>query len=96
MKERIKFTYSEILVMLAILTVLIIVVCAVVHYCFASTATGEIMQHSQIEKVSRHIASPKIKELMEKHGPGYLYEINKGVLYLHRNGKRIEIGRDGS
>ena len=94
MKDRIKFTYSEIVIILAMLTVLIIVIWAVVHYCFASPATGEIMQHRSIEKVSRQIASPEIKELMMKHGPGYLYEIDKGVLYLHRDGQRIEIGRD--
>ena len=94
MKERIKFTYSEILVMLAILTVIVIVIWSVVHYCFAARITGEIMQHRSIEKVSRHIASPEIKELMMKHGPGYLYEIDKGILYLHRDGQRIEVGRD--
>jgi len=94
MKDRIKFTYSEILIMLVILTVLVIAVWSVIHYCFAATATGEIMQHRQIEEVSKYIASPKIKELMEKHGPGYLYEIEGGILYLHRNGERIEIGRD--
>ena len=83
MKERIKFTYSEILVMLAILTVIVIVIWSVVHYCFAARVTGEIMQHRQVE----------IKELMMKHGPGYLYEIDKGVLYLHRDGQKIEVGR---
>ena len=86
MKERIKFTYSEIVIILAILTVIAIVIWSVVHYCFAASGTGEIIQHRQIE----------IKELMMKHGPGYLYEIDKGILYLHRDGQRIEIGRDRS
>ena len=81
MKERIKFTYSEIIIMLAILTVLIIVIWSVVHYCFAARTTGEIMQHRQV------------KELMMKHGPSHLYEIERGILYLHRDGQKIEIGR---
>ena len=84
MKERIKFTYSEILIMLAIAIALFTVTWAIAYYCFPI---------KEAVNVSHHIASPETINLMKKHGPNYLYEIDKGIIYLHRDGQRIEVGR---
>jgi len=93
MKKRIKFTYAEILIMLAIAVAILTVSWSIVHYCFPVAPTGGVLRQSMIEETSKHVASPETIRLMEKHGPNYLYEIDKGIMYLHRDGRRIEVGR---